>query len=447
LAFNSANNSGGAVYNEAGTLLLVNSTLSHNQAGSSAAVLNEAGLLRVDHSTIVFNRAGYGVAGIEGAGLLFHSILANNVVGPEQDEQDLFGDYTGSAYNLVENLGTFVTGILPGQDGNIVGLDPQVSPLVGAFGGPTLTHLLLPGSPAIDAGDPAFQGGPSSSPPATDQRGLPRVVSSPLVDGLPRTDLGAVELQNATVADRRLFYNESAYDGQSADAGPADDAAVAPDKLPLLPGGTATFANYSSYSRGINGVMIDVAELPGVPTPAEFSFQVGNNNAPQTWSALAIAPEITLRLLPTGATRITLTWPSGTVVGQWLRVALQPSLATGLGTADVFYFGSAVGETGNSPFNAVVNAADEIRIRVHPHSLANPAPINSPFDLNRDRLVNATDQILARINANNSFTALRLIAPPAGALGGPAAALVLEGPALQDGNALADRLAMLRKRR
>jgi hypothetical protein len=42
----------------------------------------------------------------------------------------------------------------------------------------------------------------------------------------------------------------------------ADDGAIAPDKSALLPGGTGRFANVTSYTRGINGVMVDVADFP-----------------------------------------------------------------------------------------------------------------------------------------------------------------------------------------
>ena len=59
------------------------------------------------------------------------------------------------------------------------------------------------------------------------------------------------------VVDSRLFYNNSAFDGGSSD-GAADDVAIATDKSRLRPGAAATSANYSSYSHGINGLMIDV---------------------------------------------------------------------------------------------------------------------------------------------------------------------------------------------
>ncbi len=48
-------------------------------------------------------------------------------------------------------------------------------------GGPTFTHNLLSGSPAIDTGDPNFV-----PPPSTDQRGYPRVSNS-------RIDIGSLE--------------------------------------------------------------------------------------------------------------------------------------------------------------------------------------------------------------------------------------------------------------
>jgi len=67
--------------------------------------------------------------------------------------------------------------------------DPQLGAL-GNNGGPTQTRLPLPGSPAIDLGDPAFGGAP-----ATDQRGagFPRILNG-------RVDIGAVETPAATLA-------------------------------------------------------------------------------------------------------------------------------------------------------------------------------------------------------------------------------------------------------
>lgn len=68
--------------------------------------------------------------------------------------------------------------------GNQLNTDAQLATLADN-GGPTLTLLPQAGSPAIDAGDPAF-----SDPVTLDQRGLPRIVRV--------IDIGAVEVQAPT---------------------------------------------------------------------------------------------------------------------------------------------------------------------------------------------------------------------------------------------------------
>ena len=94
----------------------------------------------------------------------------------------------------------------------------------------------------------------------------------------------------SAVVGRHVFYNNSYFDGNDVAANAQDDGAIAPDKQALLPGGTATFANYTSYSRGLNGVMVDISGLNGrVPTARDLEFRVGNVNDGSTW-AVAPAP-------------------------------------------------------------------------------------------------------------------------------------------------------------
>src|SRR6185437_12705632 len=84
----------------------------------------------------------------------------------------------------------------------------------------------------------------------------------------------------ATVVGQSIFYNNSAWDGNNPAASASDNLAIATDKSALLPGGTATFANYTSYSKGINGIMVDIANLPAGTTslsPSDFAFHVGNS--------------------------------------------------------------------------------------------------------------------------------------------------------------------------
>ena len=74
---------------------------------------------------------------------------------------------------------------------------------------------------------------------------------------------------------------------------------------------------------------------------------------------------------------------------------------------DVFYFGNAIGETGNNAANAVVDLQDDLAARAHKTAFT-PAPITNPYDFNRDRRVNATDELIARYN-HSGGNALRLI--------------------------------------
>ena len=100
------------------------------------------------------------------------------------------GNFQSAGYNLVGN-GAASTGF--DGPGDQVGTatnprDARLGPLPDN-GGPTLTHALLPGSPAMNAGDPNF-----TPPPESDQRGsgFPRVR-----DG--RIDIGALEVRRVLV--------------------------------------------------------------------------------------------------------------------------------------------------------------------------------------------------------------------------------------------------------
>jgi hypothetical protein len=223
------------------------------------------------------------------------------------------------------------------------------------------------------------------------------------------------------VAGRRVFYNNSAFDGNNPAANAADDNAVAPDKVALMPGRTARLSNYTSYSRGINGVMVDVTGLPpGQLTAGDFEFRVGNSNTPGSWAS-APAPSSVSRRDGAGAggsVRVTLVWPDGAVRNQWLRVAVLASARTGLAAADVFYFGNAVGESGNSTSDARVTIADEMGARSHQRTLLNPAPADWRWDFNRDRRVNSADQLIARANKTTTATDLNLITVPVSVVAG-----------------------------
>ena len=105
-------------------------------------------------------------------------------------------------------------------------------------------------------------------------------------------------------------------------------------------------------------------------------------------------------------------WPDGAIKKQWLQVRIKANTRTGLLRDDVFYFGNAVGEAGNSTTDAIVNSTDQILARNNQRTFLNPAPMDFLYDHNRDRFVNSTDEILARDNQTTYLNALQLITPP-----------------------------------
>ncbi len=228
------------------------------------------------------------------------------------------------------------------------------------------------------------------------------------------------------LAGRYIFYNDSAFDGNRAAADAGDDAAIATDKVALMPGQTATFANYTSFAGGINGVMVDIAGVPAFSAPraGDFRFRVGNSNDPLAWDD---APEPTAVALRRGAgaggsDRVSIVWPNGAIQGQWLQVTVLATVNTGLAAEDTFYFGNAIGESGNSDADARVNAFDMLGARDNQRNFLDPAPIDFDFDFNRDRRVDVADVLIARSDWTHFLTALKLItAGPAKAAADPAA--------------------------
>ncbi len=235
--------------------------------------------------------------------------------------------------------------------------------------------------------------------------GLP--FTGPALDG--EVEDYVVTIKPAKVVGHWIFYNASYFDGNNAAPNAADDGAIATDKSALMPGGAGSFANY--ISKGINGIMVDIEDLAGTPTAADFAFINAGRDATGAGAA-AVPSSITVRpgAGTGGSDRVTIIWAGSAVPNsRWLKTRVLATDETGLESADTFYFGEAIGE-GNSisGANAIVNATDEIGARNNPHTTFNRAPIDDWYDYNRDSVVNATDQLISRNNFTTSFSCLVL---------------------------------------
>jgi len=199
---------GNAIYSDTGlqncggdcpvTISITNSTISGNGGGVRNSTQSDA---VVSNSTISNN--GFGIYNDSGAiaASVYNTTMSNNGVEIQNFNAPIvvtisntifnvspgghsilndFGTVTSDGYNVTSDDGG---GYLNGP-GDQINTDPMLGPLQDN-GGPTLTHALLRGSPAINAGDPNF-----TPPPLYDQRGpgFDRVRNG-------RLDIGSFEVQ------------------------------------------------------------------------------------------------------------------------------------------------------------------------------------------------------------------------------------------------------------
>ena len=229
---------------------------------------------------------------------------------------------------------------------------------------------------------------------------------------------GATTLSVAGIESRQVFYNNSSFDGNGATVGVEDDLAIGIGKFALLPGQTASFSNYTSYTNGLNGFFIDVSNLPKDVelTSADFSLAMGNGSSIADFTAIATPFEVSTRRV-SGANsgdRVSLTIADGAVRGTWLQVTLLANANTRLTANDVFYFGNSVGETGDSASDAAVTGSDVLGTRANRTSPFTPAGETNRFDFNRDQRVDGIDVLAARSGRTSPFSELQLITAPAG---------------------------------
>jgi CSLREA domain-containing protein len=186
---NNVSNSGGGIANQGNRLTVVNSTVSGNSAHSGGGVFHslETGTVSLINSTVTTNTAASGNGGVfvnNGTLTAVNTIIAAQTAG---------GDCAGSGtiasdgHNLESGTSCGFGGT--GDIQNVV--DADIEPLANN-GGPTETHALGQDSPAIDAGDDAV----CADEPVNnlDQRGEPRPLNGDGA-GTAICDIGAFELE------------------------------------------------------------------------------------------------------------------------------------------------------------------------------------------------------------------------------------------------------------
>jgi hypothetical protein len=219
---NGLNGLGGGIFNNNAVLTIDGSTISDNTGDNANAIFN-FGLTSLTNSTVSGNHliefgeciyslhtlkiSNSTITGNEGVGVrqggnmaddalvVRNTIIAGNGIGV--GGLDVQGMFASQGHNLIGNAGTgpgtHSTGF--GVTGDQVGysatpIDPHLGPLQDN-GGPTLTHALLTGSTALDAGSNSLAKDADDNTLTTDQRGAGRFAGSGVT---PTADIGAFEL-------------------------------------------------------------------------------------------------------------------------------------------------------------------------------------------------------------------------------------------------------------
>ncbi|GAB3702538.1 hypothetical protein GCM10027592_32050 [Spirosoma flavus] len=268
---------GGISFRNGSTGLITNCTFSGNRATAqgNAVGLGADASATLINTTITGNMGNEGAifTNSSGALVLKNCIVAGNSAIANPDISGPSAVDASSSYNVIGTGGS--GGLTNGVNNNIVGVDALLAPLAN-YGGSLLTHALLPGSPAINAGT-------SSGAPTTDQRGIGRV-------GV--TDVGAFESQgftlaltsgnNQTATVGTAFANplvvtvgstngEPVAGGRVTYSGPASGASINPVSVTAtITGTTASVPVTANATAG--GPYIVAASTQGASTTVSFNL-------------------------------------------------------------------------------------------------------------------------------------------------------------------------------
>jgi transglutaminase-like putative cysteine protease len=303
LSSNTAYGVGGAIDNS-GTLTVSDASIFFNVAyGSGGGIENDGGTLNVSSSTLSGNTAyesGGGINNNGGTLALLNSIVDGDTA--SSTGPDISGSITtDSGYNLLGTAANNATNDPTPGPGDVFNDNLGLS--AGNFGGPTETMALLTGSPAIGAGNA------SAMNPATDQRGLSRVVNGSL-------DIGAFQTQPPTLVFTTLE--------QTADAGQPTTISLQLDDLDGNPvaagsaGATVTLASSSTGAVFLNAngsaLVGSTITIPAGSTGVSFEYDDTRPGTP------------TLTVSATGFASAT---QQQTILPAPIAVTPQPSIVVG----------------------------------------------------------------------------------------------------------------------
>jgi len=248
---------GGGIWNDttSNSLSLTNVTISGNTATSNGGGLYSEKSVDLTNVTVAANSATVGggifTFGGQGDAVLKNTILANNTGNNANRTLTSLG-------NNIDSDGT------AGLGDPLDGVDPMLGALADN-GGPTQTHALLLGSPAINAGT-------ASGAPTTDQRGIGR-------DATP--DIGAFEYESTPLVSTNEFVVNNPSGDNEETSGPVRGTERAVD---IAPNGDYVVVWTDETLN--NKVFAKVFDANGNETVAQF--QVNMSGGTNQWTDVAV---------------------------------------------------------------------------------------------------------------------------------------------------------------
>ncbi len=226
LAYHDSAAVGGGIASGSGNVTITSSTITGNTAraplgvsggvGYGGGVAVGSGTHVFAHNTISGNRAagmdsfggGIFVFGNQHSTTIDHTIVADNT-GEFGRDISTTSEVT-MRFSLVENTTGWTVN---DAGGNLFNVDPNLGRELINYGGPTPTVALMPGSPAIDGGDPFALAG-MGDVPEFDQRGAPFVrVADGDGDFSAAIDIGAYEFQSVAGLNLTVDTSVDEFDG------------------------------------------------------------------------------------------------------------------------------------------------------------------------------------------------------------------------------------------
>jgi ELWxxDGT repeat protein len=221
------------------------------------------------------------------------------------------------------------------------------------------------------------------------------------------------------VVNSKVYYKGSTFANHGV------NAALDSSKVIAKSGATAqalAFANLLNTTRGINGLVFDVAGLAATSlTASDFVFRMSPTglfneaaNPPSSWTS---APSATLIEVTAGTSltpaRVRLEWPDNAIANRWLQIKVLANANTGLLAPQVYYIGHLQGETnGAIEGNAFRVRGNDMTALVAAINSGVTVPVDNIFDLDKDGRIRGTDSAAALASVGRSLT--RITIPASG---------------------------------